>query len=380
MRIELDFLLTNHLRSISRKKHIKHAVMAVESLDGSFRWRGAQGVAFSNGEEMTKDTPYCIASVTKLYIATAIFKLQELGILSIQDPLSKHLPPDMINGLSIVKNIDHTDRITIKHLLGHSSGLPDYLEIPLENKKNLFETIIDEGDKWLTINDFLDIVRRNGTPYFPPQNMELRNKKIRYSDTNYQILRAIIEKTYGKPMNEVLDELIYKPLCIKNTFNSMTDMAKDNLRPAQLWYREKALEIPLALASFGDLYSTLDDQIVFMRALIKGTVFKDHSTSKAMQSDWNKFGFSVNTLGPGWPIEYALGMMRFKYPKFMSPAKHIPEIIGHTGVTGSWLFYCPELELIIAGDVSQVIASPLPFREVPRILGDIYSVFNRNLR
>lgn len=380
MKIELDFLLTNHLRSISKKKHIKHAVMAVESLDGSFRWRGAEGIAYSNGEKMTKDTPYCIASVTKLYIAAAIFKLQELGMLSILDPLSKHLPHEMINGLSIVNNTDHTDRITIKHLLGHSSGLPDYLEIPLENKKNLFETTIEEGDRWLTINDFLDIVRKNGTPHFPPQSLELRKKRIRYSDTNYQILRAIIEKASGKPMKEALDELIFKPLNMKNTFNTMTDAEKDNLRPAQLWYKDQSLDIPKALASFGDLHSTLDDQIVFMRALIKGTVFEDQSTSKKMQSDWNKFGFSLNTLGPGWPIEYTLGMMRFKYPKFMSPTKHIPEIIGHTGVTGSWLFYCPELEVIIAGDVSQVTASPLPFREVPKILGDIYSVFNRNLR
>jgi CubicO group peptidase (beta-lactamase class C family) len=87
-----------------------------------------------------------------------------------------------------------------------------------------------------------------------------------------------------------------------------------------------------------------------------------------MCGEWNRFGFSLSPLGPGWPIEYGLGIMRFRYPRFLAPIKPVPEIIGHTGVSGSWLFYCPDLDMILAGDVSQITAGAVPFQFVPKIL------------
>ncbi len=66
-------------------------------------------------------------------------------------------------------------------------------------------------------------------------------------------------------------------------------------------------------------------------------------------------------VGPGWPIEYSLGMMCFSMPRIFSPLQFMPQIIGHTGVCGSWLFHCPSLDVCLAGNVSQVTASLVPF-------------------
>jgi D-alanyl-D-alanine carboxypeptidase len=73
-------------------------------------------------------------------------------------------------------------------------------------------------------------------------------------------------------------------------------------------------------------------------------------------------------VGPGWPMEYGLGMIRYRLPRLFTPFKPVPEVVGHSGVTGSWLFHCPELDIITAGTVDQATAAALPYRFVPRLL------------
>ena len=64
-------------------------------------------------------------------------------------------------------------------------------------------------------------------------------------------------------------------------------------------------------------------------------------------------------------------MMRLVLPRALTPLRRIPSVIGHTGSTGTWLFYCGELDLYLAGCVDQATAAPIPFRFVPRVLHEI---------
>jgi D-alanyl-D-alanine carboxypeptidase len=73
--VQLTQNLQNVFRTLTSKKQIKHAIAALESGDGSFRWTGVSGDAQSGGEPMQENTPYNIASVTKIYIGAAIMKL-----------------------------------------------------------------------------------------------------------------------------------------------------------------------------------------------------------------------------------------------------------------------------------------------------------------
>lgn len=256
----------------------------------------------------------------------------------------------------------------MRHLLGHSSGLPDYLEINRKNEKNIFDIIFEEGDRSWSIQDFVNIVRDANRPHFDPQDLDARKRKVCYSDTNFQLLIAVIRQVTGKSPGEVFEEMIFSPLGLKNTFYPGT---RPETKTAKIWYKDKPLDIELALASFGDLNSTVDDMLVFMRALISGKIFDNPSTFKMMCNEWNRFGLSVSPVRPGWPIEYGLGIMRFRYPWFLSLFSPVPEVIGHTGVSGSWLFYCPPLDIMTAGSVNQITAAAVPFEVVPKILRSI---------
>ncbi len=374
-RDESEKLLQQHLQRLVAARHINHAVAAVESMDGSFSWSGAEGTALPDGTPMTPETPFWIASITKLYIAAAILKLHEQGRVSIDQPMAAYFPGSLINGLHRLKGVDYTEKITLRHLLGHSSGLPDYIEIHRKDEKSLFDKILAEGDMSWTLEDLVGIVRDVNSPFFPPQPLEAKNKRVRYSDTNFQLLIAIIEQITGQPLHEAFAEMFYQPLGLQQTFHPGRAPAGPVPPAASAWYKEKPLNIPQAMASFKAPFSTVGDLLVFMRALLRGELFDDPATVKLMHAEWNRFGFSISPVGPGWPIEYGLGMMRMLVPRSLTPFRPIPELMGHTGATGSWLFYCPPLDILLAGDVSQITAGPVPFQFVPKILRALMPYF-----
>jgi CubicO group peptidase (beta-lactamase class C family) len=124
------------------------------------------------------------------------------------------------------------------------------------------------------------------------------------------------------------------------------------------------------MISFNDLFSTAEEQLRFMATLVSGDAFDNPATARLMTAHWNPLAFSLNPrpVGPGWPMEYGLGMIRYKLPRILTPFRPMPAVVGHTGVSGSWLFHCPELGVITAGTVSQATAAATPYRLMPRLL------------
>lgn len=357
------------VQNLLSKKNINHAIAGIVSSDDSIRMITTAGVADENGTPMEKNTPFFIASITKLFISTVVMKLYEDGKLSLEDPVSKHLPENLVSNIHKLKGVDYSHRITVQHLLSHSSGLPDWIEDRSKGGKSFVEKIESEEDRLITIDEVMNIVRENLSPHFPPQPFNSKRIKIRYSDTNYHLLMAIIENITGKILSDVFNEMIYQPIGLSQTFHpEQADNYK--LKPALVWNEDNPLNKKLLIQSFRDLYSTVDDLLKFIKALVQGKIFRRRSTFEMMQR-WNRFGFPKDKAAlrqPGWPIEYGFGLMRFKLPRWLSPLKAIPEIIGHTGSTGSWLFYCPERDLYFCGTVDQVTAGAVPFRFVPKLL------------
>ncbi len=362
----LEERLQGILQAMSAPKTIPSALLAVETMDRSFRWVGTAGTAYADGAPMLPVTPFYIASVTKLYIASTILMLHERNLVGLDQPMAAYLPKELVGGLLRLDGVDYTGQITVQHLLRHSSGLPDYLEDKPKNGRNFAERLFDE-DFAFELEDIIEVVH-DLPPHFPPQPLDSTRQKIRYCDTNYQILIAIIEAVTGGPLHAAFAELLYRPLGLENTWHPGT--RPDAPEPADLWLDEGPLQIPLAMESFGDVISTADDLLRFMHALVRGEVFEDPATHDLMRGHWNTFGFSLNPvrLSPGWPIEYGLGMMRFKIPRLLSPFRSVPAVTGHTGATGSWLFYCEALDVLLAGTVNQLSAAAVPFRYIPKIL------------
>lgn len=362
--------LESLFQSILSKKPIHHAIIAIESGDRSFRWVRAAGEAHPDGSPVHEDTPYIIASVTKLYIAAAVLKLYEQDKIGLDQSIANYLPQSLIGKLHTMNGTDYTGKITIRHLLSHATGLPDWLDDRPRGGKGLLEQLDKEKDRLISIEDVIEFVRENLTPHFPPQNLDNSRVKIRYSDTNFQLLIAILEHIMEKPVHQIFDELIYKPLGLQHTLHP-GHRPEFLPEPAVCWIGGTPFDKPLLLESFRDLISTVDDQLIFMRGLVNGSLFKKPETSRLMHQRWNRFGFPRDMVAlrqPGWPIEYGFGIMRFKMPRIFTPFQSVPPVVGHTGVSGSWLFYCADRDLYLCGTVDQVMAAALPYRVIPRIL------------
>lgn len=362
-------LLQGFLEQLMGMKGVRHAIMAVESRDGSFSWVEARGIAKPDGTPMDANTPFWIASITKLYIASTILKLHETGMLSIDDLVIDYIPEDLLKGVHVIKGVDYYDQLTIRHLLSHSSGIPDYLEVKEKGEQTIIDRVLEGGDMSWSIEDILEIVRKVNAPLFPPQNLSNSKYRIRYSDTNFQMLIVIIERVTKKSIADTFRDMLFKPLNLVNTFHPGSKPLVPVGPVATVWIEDTPFDNkPQSIRSFGDLNSTVKDLIEFMRALINGKVFDKPETLKLMTGMWQTFGFALSPIAPGWPIEYGLGMMRFKMPRLFTPFNSMPEVIGHTGAVGSWLFYCPKLDLIFVGTVSQITAAAAPFKIMPKLL------------
>jgi D-alanyl-D-alanine carboxypeptidase len=362
------------LDKLVSQKPMKQAIMAVESGDGSFRWSGASGA------DITAESPFFIASIDKLYNAAIVLMLAEQGKLNLDDPISAYLPTSLMRGLHALNGIDYSNKLTIHHLFSHTSGLADWLEDASKNGKSLIEQVLEHGDRSLTFEEIIEAVRRLN-PHFPPQDLSAPKAKARYSDTNFILLIALIETICGQPLHRIHTEMLYAPLGLNHTyFLGASQPLTATPAPVPLRADGQVVQIQELMKTFRGIYSTAGDTIAFLRALTRGEVFQNPETFTLMQSRWNRFGFPLDRAAlrsPGWPIEYGLGLMRFQLPRLFTALKRLPPVIGHTGSTGCWLFWCPELDLYFSGSVDEASAGAVPYRVMPELLKILCKEFEK---
>lgn len=365
---KLDVLLAR----LAARRHIRHAIVTAGSLDGAWSWAEAVGDTADGRRRLTSETPWFLASVTKLHIATVVLRLYEQGLIDLNEPISSYLPSELSRGLHVLNGVDYTSQITPLHLLGHLSGLPDYLEERPKRGHNLIEAVLEnDGDRRWSSVEACELARTTLAPHFPPSDPTEKRPRIRYSDTNYQLLMVISEQVTGRPMAEIYREFLFGPLDLRHTWLPGDQPMEPTPAPAAVWVGDTRLDRPLAMESFRDLYSTASDMLRFGRALFRGEIFEQDTTRHLMTQRFNRFGFPMGVAAlraPSWPIEYGLGMMRFELSRWLAGGRRIPGVIGHTGATGSWLWFCPSLNLLIAGTVDQTKAVTVPFRMVPKAL------------
>jgi D-alanyl-D-alanine carboxypeptidase len=356
----LDALLR---RAVDRRRHVHHGLLAVARTDGAWVWAGAHGEADAAGTPVTTTTRYPIASVTKVFTAAVALRLFEQGKLSLTDRLVDVLPEDTARGLHVLGGVDRTGEITLEHLLGHTSGLADYYEDAPRGGRSAQARLLAGEDAPVPFEEVVRLVRDDLTAHFPPQPLDAPRCKARYSDTNYQLAGAMIEAVTGRSLRDLFAEMTFDPLGLENT-SSYPRRPRSGAEPGpkvDVWNKGVVLRPAGALTHQvpdGGIVSTLADQVRFLRALVTGEFFEDPATWDRTQRRFNAIFF---------PIEYGLGVMRYAPSRWMSPVFRIPPLIGHTGSTATWLFHCPELDVITAGafDVAQ---PPLPFRFLPHVL------------
>jgi CubicO group peptidase (beta-lactamase class C family) len=342
---------------VEKDKSVRNCVLSVMKGDGSFSWSGAAGIASQNGQvPMTKDTPIYIASITKLYTATAIIRLYEKGVLSLDDPMSKYLPEELIQGIHVYKGKDYSNEITIKQLLSHTSGIADYYTEKPKGGKSLFEVFLEEPGRSWTVDETIERARNDLEPNFQP------GTDASYSDTNFQLLGKIIEAVTGKPLHIVYEDFFFRPHGLKHTW--LIGRSEPQFTPsaatADVFYNDRIITNTRSNGAYwadGGIVSTAEEMIIFLKALNEGRIVSG-DTLKLMHH-WHKLQF---------PLQYGYGTMYFKLPWFMNMVMKVSPLWGHSGSTGSFLYYSEDLNLYVAGSINQVESKSKPFRLILRVM------------
>lgn len=355
---ELEYIFSNFVK---KNKSIKNGVISVMKGDGSFFWTGSAGIAYQKNQKvMRNDTPICIASITKLYTATAIMQLYERGLISLDDPMSKYLPYELIKGIHIYKGKDYSQSITIKELLSHTSGIADYyLEKP-KGGKNFFELFLEYPERSWTVDQTIERARDDLKSNFVPET------DTSYSDTNFQLLGKIIEVVAEKPLHIIYEDYFFRPLGLKHTWlNNYSKPLFPSGAPADIFYKETVItnvRNNKAYWADGGIISTAKECIIFLKALNEGKFISKDTLN--MMHNWHKLEF---------PLKYGYGTMYFELPKFMTLGKKMPGLWGHSGSTGSFLYYSEDLDLYFAGTINKIGSKSKPFQLMYKIMTAIES-------
>ena len=333
MKIKED-ILNQALQQIRNKKNVFSAVLRVESGDNSFSWTGATG-------EMQTTSQYFIASVTKLYVTAVVMSLMDEGKISLEDKINKYLPKEYIEGLHVLKGVEYSNDITVKHLISNTSGLPDYFFHKHPDGKTASSHLMEGNDQSWHLEKTVETVKKL-TPNFPPG----KKGKAAYSDTNYQLLGEIIEKITGKKIDEVFKDYIFDKLNLKHTY-VFKDTADKT--PVLFYYGSKQLWLPNYMVSVpteGGIVSTAEESMIFLKEFFKGRFFKKEKIEELKK--WNLI------LPPPSLFYYGIGLEKLFIPRIISPFKPIKEIIGFWGQTGSFAWYNPDTDLYFSGTTNQI--------------------------
>jgi len=238
-----------------------------------------EGFGLANREwdvAVTPDTEFRVGSVTKQFTATAVMQLVEQGKIGLDDPISKYYAaaPQTWN------------KVTIRLLLTHRSGIPSFTDIP---------SFLNEQDRLDRTPEELIALTRDKPLKFEP------GTQYEYDNTGYVILGWVIEKVSGQRYADYLRDHIFKPLGMDHTGYDVNEevlrhrasgyeLGKDGVVSNASYL---AMSVPYAA---GGLYSELDDLLVWDQALYAGKLLKPASMADMFTDHGHHYGY-------GWEIQ-----------------------------------------------------------------------------
>ncbi len=333
-------------------------VLRVSTGNGRFECSASAGPAsIVDSQPINASSPFFIASATKLYTAAIVLQLVDEGVFKLGDRVASLIPKVDMSGIHCIRGVDRGAEITVQHLMAHTSGLADYFEQGQAGGSSIMGQLAAGNDRSWTLDDVLEMNRTRLKARFIPGT----RKKAFYSDTNYQLLGAVIEYVTNSSYAENIETRVTRPLGLANTyvFSPLHVQRYDSI--AAMKYGAQTLRIPQAMASFGPdggIVSTADECMIFLKAFMRGEIFQKHHLDDIQV--WNRIFF---------PLQYGIGIMKFQLPRFFSPFSPLPLFIGHSGASGTILFYCPARDVYFCGTVNQTKQRDLPYRMMMHALG-----------
>ena len=250
--------------------------VAIVVKDGRTVFRRAYGLAdLEFGILLEPDMVFRVGSVTKQFTAAAILQLADQGKLALDDDVSKHVEGYDTGGR----------RVTIEHLLTHTSGVPNYTDM-----EEWFPHLSEE----LTPRQILDMFRKKPLEFEP-------GSRFQYSNSGYLLLGLVIEKASGRPYADYIRQMVL-PLGMRQTMYDdpvrvMPRRARGYERQSDEWRNARYLGMSQPFSA-GALVSTVDDLALWNTAIERGRLLSESSRGR-----W----FTPFTLSSGRSARYAMG-------------------------------------------------------------------------
>jgi CubicO group peptidase (beta-lactamase class C family) len=274
--------LKAHVERLAQADSFSGAVLIAK--DGKMLWSGAFGIADKNfGVPNKIDTKFNLGSMNKMFTAVAIAQLVERGVLSFDDPVSKWIP-GALKG-------DAGDKVRIKHLLSHTSGLGSYFTDEWANTSRA---------SYRSVDDFMKLAQKESLQFEP-------GSRWAYSNTGMLVAGKVIEAAAKQDYFDYIREHIYKPAGMINSDAYELDLVTPNL--AVGYQREVTNNGPrwrnnifmhvIKGGPAGGGYSTVEDLLHFDTALRSGKLvglsyLKTLTTAKPELNSPNYgFGFGI---------------------------------------------------------------------------------------
>jgi D-alanyl-D-alanine carboxypeptidase len=302
--------------------------------------------------------PIFLMGATQLVVAAILARQRARGLVDWDAPMAGYLPDIDLTGLHARRGKDRTGAITIRHLLSHTSGLPDYLDEPRGASKrdfrSTFTRIAGQDQTW----DHAQALAwsREIPPRFAPGG----GRRAFVSSTNTRLLGAVAERTAQASFAEVVRREVSDPLGLTGTWVFGPDDLDGYDRIAPMVHSKRRLRIPQAIGSLdgdGGAVSTLADLQILLRATFDGE-YVPAPIFTEMTSVWRRSVF---------PLRAGTGLMRFQLPAAYTGFRRIPPMIGVSGQNGTVAYACPELDLWIVGTVGQTMFRSLPYKLLVQI-------------
>ena len=301
---------------------------------GNPLFKKAYGVAsIETNEPLTTQSSFNLASISKQFVAMMVMILQEKGKLHYDAKVQQYLPSFPYPS------------ITIRNLLTHTSGLPEYFDLAFRYN-NTLDTLNNEK--------LVQLLAK----YQPPLNFET-GTRWEYCNTGYVLLASIIEKASGQPVADFFSAQIAEPLSLQNTFLYYLNMPGKTRQPQRVlgFERKDGKNYPNDLVRFdgvfgdGNVYSSADDLLKWEQSLYTSALVSPSTMKEAFTPVQLKDGSSY-PYGFGWFI------------------KNGGNLLTHTG---SWVGFFNLIERDLSNNSTAIVLSNSTNATARKIVDEIIS-------
>jgi CubicO group peptidase (beta-lactamase class C family) len=230
-----------------------------------------------SGDAIDSGTSFHLASVSKTFTAMSILKLFEQGSIQLEESVSHYL-----NGFPFPK-------ITIRDLLSHRSGLPNYV--------HFVEKLGWDTHRYISNQDILNLIIQYADKLKPGR----ANAYFDYCNTNYALLALIVEKVAKTSFANFLDSSFFKPLGMTHSFVFDTTQSEKVLQSYKFNNRKEPMMFLDAVYGDKNIYSTPRDMMKWDWALLPGNLFSQKTLDEAFKGySYERRG--VRNYGLGWRL------------------------------------------------------------------------------